>query len=232
MSELSDLTELPELPESPATAVVRRTLGVAWWIFIAALVTPVLLFAGLFVTYQVEGATPEDYPRATPEAMGDRAARLSQEAYEVLGFDRAVPPGVVEPGVGTENSFSTDDCYPSGLEGMADEPVAGAYRLSHHWELDQVPEREAVPGLRRLHDHLRKTGWDITEYREFPSGREWSLRAKRDGHAGDGGDERLVFSWRAGTQRFGGASTVPCAHDPAGEKGGSSVNEVEPPELR
>ncbi|MCX4588096.1 hypothetical protein [Streptomyces sp. NBC_01481] len=223
MNELSDLTESPAMP------VVRRALGVAWWILIAAIVTPVLLIAGLFVTYQVEQATPEDYPRATPEAMGDRAARLSQEAYEVLGFDRAVPPGVVEPGVGTENSFSTADCYPGGLEGMADEPVAGAYRLSHNWELGQVPEREAVPGLRRLHDHLRETGWDITEYRELASGGDWWLRAKRD--AEDGGEERLAFSWRAKTQRFKGGSTVPCAHDPAGEKDGGSVEKVQPPEL-
>ncbi|MEU9010989.1 hypothetical protein AB0D12_14650 [Streptomyces sp. NPDC048479] len=220
-----------EMPDSPARAVVRRALDVAWWAFIVLISAPLLLVLGLVITYQVERATPEDYPSVAPEEMMRRATVRSQNAYEVLGFDRVVPPGVVEIGAGTENYLSTDFCHPGGLEGMADDPVDGAYGLYHGWALDKVSEKEALPALRRLHDHLKDTGWHISEYGEFQTGDEWNLRAERDGRAGDGGNETLSFTWRAEDQRFSGGSGMPCAYDPK-KAYGDSLTGVHPPELR
>ncbi|MFK4224079.1 hypothetical protein [Streptomyces sp. NPDC019890] len=220
-----------EMPDSPARAVLRRALGLAWWTFIVLIAMPVLLVLGLVITYQAERATPEDYPRVAPEEMMRRATSRSQEAYEVLGFDRAVPPGVVKLGVGTENYLSTDDCYPGGLEGMADEPVDGAYRLFHGWALDKASEQEALPALRRLRDHLKDTGWRIKEYGESQTGDEWNLRAERDGRSGDDGNETQHFNWRAEDQRFSGSSGMPCAYE-SEETYGDPLTGVHPPELR
>ncbi|MEJ8653552.1 hypothetical protein WKI65_37290 [Streptomyces sp. MS1.AVA.3] len=48
--------------------------------------------------------------------------------------------------------------------------------------LDHVPASQAVSGLRRLHQHLKDKGWEITSYREGAKGKgkDWDLFGKRD----------------------------------------------------
>ncbi|MEU5533731.1 hypothetical protein [Streptomyces sp. NPDC020362] len=168
-----------------------------------------------------------DFPRAAPENMATRAFRQSQEAYDVLGFKRTVQPGVEDVGVSTENGYGSDFCYDGGLLGLEDKTVDGAYRLSHSWAVDHVPARQAVSGLRRLHQHLQDSGWEITDYREGTKADDWDLFAKR------GDDERMSFTWYPDRGYFTGGVTMPCAYDPAWKDGdtGPAGEDQLPPAL-
>ena len=116
----------------------RARISVAKWLGITVAVVvgiPVLLVLGVLVTYGIQRATPEDYPKVDPQTMVDRAGARSQKAYDVLGFDATLPPGEF-------NSLSAGYCYPDGLESAADESVDGAYALSHNWLLTDVTKSE------------------------------------------------------------------------------------------
>jgi hypothetical protein len=198
----------------------RRRFPVLRWLWITLAVVigvPVLFVLGLLVTYGIESATPEDYPRVTPQKMADRAAARSQEAYEVAGFDTVLPAGQY-------NDFSADSCYPGGLEGMADTPVENAYALSHGWQLNDVPRDEALAALARLRDRLEADGWDITSYEQRQASQDWILRTER----GDG--ERQVYEWMSEGGRFLGGVHMECAYAPAGEEGDVET-ELVPPAL-
>lgn len=170
-----------------------------------------------------------ELPRVAPEDMASRAFQRSQEAYDVLGFRRPVAAGVEDIGVSTENTFGSTFCYDGGLLGLEDKTVDGAYSMSHSWALDHVPASQAVPGLRRLHQHLADNGWKVTSYREGTHGRDWFLFVQRDG-----GDERMSFTWFPDREYFTGGATVPCAHDPAWKDGDVGPAEADqmPPVLR
>ncbi|MCH0540522.1 hypothetical protein I3F58_13255 [Streptomyces sp. MUM 203J] len=64
-------------------------------------------------------------PRATGEEMANRAFRLSQEAYEVLGFTATFPDQSIQNTVGSQS------CYYGALRGMGKETIGGAYRMHH-----------------------------------------------------------------------------------------------------
>ncbi len=169
------------------------------------LVAVVALFVRL--AWNAEDAT--DLPRVAPEKTADRVFGQSQEAYDVLGFTRPVPPGVERVGVSTQNTLDAGYCYDGGLLGLEDKTVDGAYRMSHEWALDHVPGSQAVPGLRRLHQRLEDDGWEVSSYREGGKDKDWSLYVQRDG-----GDERMSFTWFPDRQYFIGGATAPCAYDP------------------
>ncbi|GGT21701.1 hypothetical protein GCM10010271_26250 [Streptomyces kurssanovii] len=190
----------PSTSTSAASAVsAAKWLG----IIVAAIVgIPVLLVLVVFVTYGVQRATPEDYPKAAPQTMADKAGARSQESYDVLGFDTRLPPGEF-------NSLSSGYCYPDGLESVADEHVDNAYALSHQWQLTDVPESDALPAMRRLRDHLKAEGWDVVSFDSTPSGDNWTLRTERDG------DGRQVYEWYADGGRFHGGVHAECAYLPA-----------------
>ncbi|WP_031081492.1 hypothetical protein [Streptomyces sp. NRRL WC-3549] len=155
-----------------------------------------------------------DFPRVAPEDMADRVFQRSQEAYGVLGFTRTVEPGVEVLGVSTENTLgSGSGCYGGGLFDL-EETVDGAYRMSHSWALDHVPASQAVPGLRRLHQHLKDDGWEITSYRGADATDDWDLFVERND-----GDERMSFTWLPDREYFMGGATGPCAYDPEWEDG-------------
>ncbi|MFF3543756.1 hypothetical protein [Streptomyces platensis] len=172
---------------------------------IVVLVLVVLISSGSW------GST--DFPRVAPEDMASRALQRSREAYDVVGFKRTVKPGVEKIGVSTENTLSSSFCHDGGLTGLEDKTVDGAYQMSHSWALDHVPARQAVSGLRRLHQHLKDKGWEITSYRAGEQG-NWDLFAKRDD-----GAERMSFTWYPDREYFTGGASVPCAYDPAWKKG-------------
>ncbi|MEV5382515.1 hypothetical protein [Streptomyces sp. NPDC052721] len=176
-------------------------LGCAGLLFVAV----VALFIQL--TWSSEDGT--DLPRVAPEKMADRVFGHSQEAYDVLGFTRSVPPGAERVGVSTENTLDAGYCYDGGLLGLEDKTVDGAYRMSHTWALDHVPASQAVPGLRRLHQRLKDDGWKVSSYREGGQGKDWTLFVRRDD-----GDERMSFTWDPDRQYFIGGATAPCAYDP------------------
>jgi len=207
---------------APSRPSAAGALGCGCVALVALLGFVVLLFVGL--AWGSAGAP--DYPRVAPEEMAERAFERSQEAYDVLGFTRTVPPGVEKVGVSTENTFDSGFCYDGGLLGMDDRTVDGAYTMSHDWALDHVPASQAVPGLRRLHERLRDDGWEVTSYREGKGGQDWSLFVQRDG-----GDERMSFTWFPDREYFMGGASVPCAHDPAWEEGdaGPSGDYLRPP---
>ncbi|MFF4690907.1 hypothetical protein [Streptomyces sp. NPDC001307] len=165
------------------------------------------------------GAT--DYPRIAPNDMADRVFRRSQEAYDIMGFTRTVPPGVERVGVSPENTLDAEYCYDGGPLGLEDKTVDGAYRLYHDWALDRVPASQAVPGLRRLHRRLRDEGWEVTSYREGGKGAEWSLHVRRDG------DERMSFTWFPDRQYFSGGAGTSCAYDPGWRAGTGESYSVE-----
>ncbi|MFF1464295.1 hypothetical protein [Streptomyces sp. NPDC058330] len=176
----------------------------------------------LFLQF-VQGST--DFPRIAPEDMAERASQRSQEAYGVLGFTRTVEPGVEDLGVSTENTLSSGSCYTGGLF-TVDETVDGAYRMSHSWALDRVPASQAAPGLRRLHQHLKDDGWEITSYRDGGAQGNWDLYVQRDD-----GDERMSFTWFPDREYFMGGATGPCAYDPAWKDGdpGPTGEALRPP---
>lgn len=83
-----DVTE--DLAQPSTSTSAAKWLGIA----LATIVgIPVLLVLAVLVTYGVQRATPEDYPKAAPQTMADRAGARSQEAYDVLGFDATLPGG-------------------------------------------------------------------------------------------------------------------------------------------
>ncbi|NWF27960.1 hypothetical protein HW130_17085 [Streptomyces sp. PKU-EA00015] len=202
-----DDLERPRVP-------LLRWLGITLALLIGA---PVLFVLGLFVTYGIESATPEDYPDVAPQEMADRAATRSREAYEVAGFDAVLPAG-------RDNGYSAGSCYPGGLEGMADTPVENAYALSHSWQLNDVPRDEALPALARLRDRLQADGWDITSYEQQQASEDWILRTER------GNGERQVYEWMSQGGRFLGGVHMECAYAPAGEEGDVET-ELVPPAL-
>ncbi|MFF5494553.1 hypothetical protein [Streptomyces aquilus] len=207
---------------SPSRPSAAGALGCGCVALVALLGVVGLVFVGL--AWGSAGAP--DYPRVAPEEMADRAFERSQEAYDVLGFTRTVPPGVEKVGVSTENTFDSGFCYDGGLLGMDDKTVDGAYTMSHDWALDHVPASQAVPGLRRLHERLRDDGWEVTSYREGRDGQDWSLFVQRDD-----GEERMSFTWFPDREYFTGGASVPCAYDPAWKEGdvGPAGDYLRPP---
>ncbi|GHI06660.1 hypothetical protein AQI88_30600 [Streptomyces cellostaticus] len=212
-------TTTPAASKSPSGVLGALGCGCA------ALVGVVLVLVVL-LAYGSAGST--DFPRVAPEDMASRAFQSSQEAYDVLGFKRTVEPGVERVGVSTENTFSSGYCYDGGLLGMDDKTVDGAYRMSHSWALDHVPASRAVPGLRRLQQHLKDNGWTVTSYREGGKGKDWDLYVQRDD-----GDERMSFTWFPDRDYFIGGASVPCAYDPEWKDGdiGPSGDDQTPPAL-
>jgi hypothetical protein len=198
-----DASEKPRTPGRSAVSGSSAVSAAKWLgVTVAAIVgIPVLLVLVVLVTYGVQRATPEDYPKVAPQTMADRAGARSQESYDVLGFDALIPPGEF-------NSLSSGYCYPDGLESVADEHVDNAYALSHSWHLADVPESEALPAMRRLRDHLKAEGWDIVSFDSTPSGDNWTLRTERDG------DGRQVYEWYADGGRFHGGMHAECAYLP------------------
>lgn len=196
--------DTPALAPAPAASAGRAfgsgCLGCGGIALATVLVVLVLL---------VCNAGSTDYPRVAPEKRASDVFRYSQEAYNVMGFRRSVRPGVEKVGVSTENTFSAGYCYDGGWTGMEDKTVDGAYRLSHKWALDHVPESQAVSGLRRLHRRLTDEGWQVSSYHEGGNGRDGELYVQRDG-----GDQLMSFDWYADRQYFVAGATVPCAYDP------------------
>ncbi|MFD3947657.1 hypothetical protein [Streptomyces sp. NPDC058579] len=217
---MDDVTEAP----SPLKSAVRFT----FFVVVAAVALPVLLVVGLVVAYAVERGIDEGYPEVAPGVMAQRAAARTQELYDVAGIGGALPPtGSDGDNRAAENTISAEACYPTGLESIADEPVQGAYRLGHNWRIAGVSEQEGLPALRRLRDHVEKTGWDVTDF--GGSGDEWVLRARRD--EDDPDSERIVVRWWSHWQTLDGFTAMSCAYDPAGAKGDDAVRHLEPPTL-
>ncbi|GAA4078189.1 hypothetical protein [Streptomyces shaanxiensis] len=189
-----------------APSCVRGALGCAGVGLLALIITIAVL------SWRSSQAT--DFPHVAPEAMADRAFQRSQEAYDVLGFERTVEPVDGEAGSGTDNSFSADHCYDNGPLGLEDSTVDGAYQMSHGWALDEVRASQAASGLRRLHRHLKDEGWEVTTYREDDKDPGWQLSVQRDD-----GDERMSFAWYPDRGHFTGDATVPCAYAPEEESG-------------
>ncbi|MFE0187856.1 hypothetical protein [Streptomyces sp. NPDC058989] len=194
--------------ESRAPSSARGTLG---WGCAALVVAALVLVVPL-----AWGST--DIPRVAPEDMANRAFQHSQEAYDVMRFKRTVEPGVETIGVSTENTFGSSHCYDGGLLGLDDKTIDGAYRMSHRWALDHVPASRAVPGLRRLHQHLKDDDWEVTSYREGGKGQVWDLFVQRDD-----GEERMSFTWYPDREYFTGSATGPCALDPAWKNGAAGL---------
>ncbi|MFE9399944.1 hypothetical protein [Streptomyces flavidovirens] len=212
--------------ESRSSPSVLRALGCSCAALVVALVLVVLVLVVPLV-WKSWGST--DFPRVAPEDMASRAFQRSQEAYDVVGFTRPVEPGVEQIGVSTENTFSSSFCYDGGPLGLEDKTVDGAYRMSHSWALDHVAASRAVSGLRRLHQHLKDNGWQVTSYREGAKGEDWDLFVQRDD-----GAERMSFTWFSDREYFTGGATVPCAYDPEwenGDVGGPSGDRQTPPAL-
>ncbi|MFE5915389.1 hypothetical protein ACFQ6B_40825 [Streptomyces wedmorensis] len=216
--EIMPNAALPDPTESRTSSFVRVTLGCGGAALVGVLVLVIALAWG------VSGST--DYPRVAPEEMANRALQRSQEAYDVMGFERTIEPGVEDIGVSTENTLDSGFCYDGGLFGLEDKTVDGAYSMSHRWALDHVPASQAEPGLRRLHQHFKDNDWKITSYREGEQGKDWELFVQRDG-----GDERMSFTWYADREYFTGGAGVPCAYDPEWKNGdvGPAGDDERPP---
>ncbi|MEV4947641.1 hypothetical protein [Streptomyces sp. NPDC053755] len=211
-------------------APLRGALRFTFFVILAAVAVPVLLVAGLLVTYAVERATGEGFPEVAPAVMAERAASRTQELYDVAGLGGALP--AVRPDGGhraAENSISAEVCYPDGLESMADEPEEGSYRLGHNWRVAGVSEQEGGAALRRLRDHLDRTGWTVTAFRD--SGDDRVVRAERRDEADDNPD-RVVVTWWSHGETLDGFTAMPCAYDPSGAGGEEAVEGLEPPALR
>ncbi|MFE9928827.1 hypothetical protein [Streptomyces sp. NPDC005533] len=198
--------DMPDSSRSKASSCLFGVLGCGG----AALVGVLVLVAAL--AWGARGST--DFPRVAPEEMADRAFQRSQKAYEVMGFERTIEPGVEDIGVSTQNTLGSDHCYDGGLLGLEDKTVDGAYAMSHNWALDHVPASQAVPGLRRLHQYFKDNGWKITSYGEGGQGRDWELFVRRAG-----GDERMSFVWYPDREYFTGSAGMPCAYDPQWKDG-------------
>lgn len=82
---------------------------------------------------------------------------------------------------GIENTLDSDCCYPDGLEGIAEEPEKGAYRICRHWSLREVPKCQGTAVLCRLRDHLTGKEWRITQFGDDPRRHERTLEVERDG---------------------------------------------------
>ncbi|MEU2450539.1 hypothetical protein ABZ605_10805 [Streptomyces sp. NPDC012765] len=198
---------IPDPSPSMASSCLRGVLGCGG----AALVGVLVLVIAL------AWRSTTDYDRVAPEEMANRALHRSQEAYEVMGFERTIPPGVEKLGVSTENTFGSSFCYDGGLLGLDAKTVEGAYSMSHDWALDHVPASQAVPGFRRLHQFLKDKGWKVTSYGEGEQSRDWSLFVQRDG-----GAERMSFTWYADREYVRGGASMPCAYDPQWKHGDPS----------
>ncbi|GAA2772337.1 hypothetical protein GCM10010521_57980 [Streptomyces rameus] len=219
-------------PAGPALGgPVVRALGAGCLGCGGLVLVAVLALVGVLLWNASDGT---DLPRVAPREMADRAVRNSQEAYDVMGFTRALQPGEEpgEGGAGTRNTLGAQYCYDGGPLGLEDRTVDGAYGMYHEWALDQVPAGRAVPGLRRLRRRLREDGWDVSSYREGGSGEDWSLFVRRDG------GERMSFTWSPRRRYFTGGATVPCAYDPGWTAGAggfwspdSAAGSVTPPVL-
>ncbi|MEV7560520.1 hypothetical protein [Streptomyces sp. NPDC089795] len=196
----------PDSSRSKASTWLRGILGCAGVVLVGVLVVIVTLAWGAW------GST--DFRRVAPEEMADRALQRSQQAYEVMGFERTIEPGVEDLGVSTENTLDSDYCYDGGLLGLDDKTVDGAYSMRHSWALDHVPASQAIPGLRRLRQHLEDTGWEVTVHGEGEQDKDWELFAQRDG-----GAERMSFTWYQDREYFTGGASMPCAYDPAWREG-------------
>ncbi|MFE1878614.1 hypothetical protein [Streptomyces diastatochromogenes] len=207
------------------TTNTARVFGCGCAALLAVLVGVVLVVVVLLASGS-SGST--DFPRVAPEEMASRAFQRSQEAYDVVGFKRRVEPGVEHVGVSTENTLDSGFCYDGGPFGMDDKTVDGAYSMSHSWALDHVPASQAVPGLRRLHRHLKDNGWKVTSYREGAKGKDWDLFVQRND-----GTERMSFTWAPDTEYFTGGAAMPCAYDPAWKDGdpGPAGDDQMPPVL-
>ncbi|MFI2430649.1 hypothetical protein [Streptomyces sp. NPDC018693] len=187
------------------------TLNAFGWGCVALIAVPALAVLALLATLAWSARGSTDFPRTAPEDMANRVFQHSQEAYDTLGFDRILRPAPERPGTSPENTFSSAYCWDNGPLGLDDKTVDGAYQLSHSWALDQVPASRATPALRRLHQHLRNTGWKITEYREGAGNQDWTLRAQRDDDA-----ERMSFTWYPDRAYFTGGATPPAPTTPSG----------------
>ncbi|WP_062645365.1 hypothetical protein [Streptomyces maremycinicus] len=201
-------TPAPAPVPVPPRRSTARSLGIGCAVLVAVPLVLVLAFVAWIAVVTKDAS---DFPRAAPEEMVNRAVDRSREAYDVLGFTRTIRPGVEKIGVSSENTVGANYCRRGGL---TDEAVDGAFSISHSWALDHVPAERAVPGLRRLRDHLEDTGWDITSYRENVSGDYWELYASRSD-----GDERVSFQWFADRDYFTGGASTPCAVDPDWRQG-------------
>ncbi|TXS52036.1 hypothetical protein [Streptomyces sp. t39] len=187
---------------SPQGVSCTRALGVTVAVVVGL---PLLAVLGVLVTFAVQRSVPEDYPTVAPRVMADRVGARSQEAYSVLGLGSELAPGAA-------NSFSSDVCYPDGLESAADEPAPGSYALSHSWDLGGIPREEAVEGLERLRDRLVADGWRIVAHDVAPGDADLVLRAEHDDEG------RQVYTWTPGDGRFRGGVHAACAFDPSGEE--------------
>jgi hypothetical protein len=172
---------------------------------VVLLAIPLLLLGTLIVTYAVERATPEDYPTASRHKTSARIDGNARAAYEAAGFDRSP----------TKEPVGDDACYPDGLEGMADEPVEGAYELALSWSMTKVPRDQALPALRDIRERFTARGWEIIEDERFATvggsgGRV--LRIERDG-------DQQSFYWYAHDNSFEATSRSACAYKPGAAKG-------------
>lgn len=202
-------TPAPTGSSSPSSALSALGCGCA-----ALIGIPLVAVLGLIGTLAWDNRGSTDFPRVSPEDMASRAFQRSQEAYDVMGFKRTVEPGVEDIGVSTENTFSSDLCWTSGPLGLEDKTVDGAYQMSHAWGLDHVAASQAVSGMRRLHQHLKDDGWEVSSYREGGKAKDWHLSVQRDN-----GDERMSFIWYPDREYFTGGASVPCAYDPEWKTG-------------
>ncbi|WP_031483706.1 hypothetical protein [Streptomyces bicolor] len=226
MSETTIPTSAPPAPtDSRSRPSTRKVLGCGCAALIGIPLVTVLALIGKLAW---ENRGWADFPRVAPEDMASRAFQHSQEAYDVMGFERTVEPGVEDIGVSTENTFSSDFCWTSGSLGLEDKTVDGAYQVSHSWALDHVPADQAVSGLRRLHQHLKADGWKVTAYREGGKGKDWDLSVQRDD-----GNERMSFTWHPDREYLTGGAAMPCAYAPGWKTGdpGPSDDHRTPPAL-
>ncbi|MFE0253753.1 hypothetical protein [Streptomyces sp. NPDC059010] len=216
-------TTAPAEPSSSSS--VLPALGCGCAALIGIPLVAVLVLIGT-LAWDNRGST--DFPRVAPEDMASRTFQRSQEAYDVLGFKRTVEPGAEDIGVSTVNTLSSRFCWTSGPLGLEDKTVDGAYQMSHDWALDHVPASQAVSGLRRLHEHLKDDGWEVTAYREGGKAKPWDLYVQRND-----GDEGMSFTWYPDREYFTGVTAVPCAYDPTWQTGdtGPSGEGQRPPVL-
>ncbi|MFF6980279.1 hypothetical protein ACFZAV_21755 [Streptomyces sp. NPDC008343] len=205
----------PAQTEARSSSSVRTAFGCGC---VALIGVPLVAVLVLIVTLAWDNRGSTDFPRVAPEDMANRAFQRSQEAYDVMGFKRAVEPGVQALGVSTENTFSSELCWTSGMLGLEDKTVDGAYGMSHDWALNHVPASQAVSGLRRLHQHLKDAGWEVTAYREGGQGKAWHLYVQRDD-----ADERMFFTWYQDREYFTGGAAMPCAYDPRWKDGNTAT---------
>ncbi|MFB7374381.1 hypothetical protein ACFC0D_31605 [Streptomyces sp. NPDC056222] len=202
----------------------RKGLRIGLYLVLGVVALPVLLILGLIIWFTVDSATGEDFPTVRPADRARQVTERSQEMYDAAGIDRPLPAVRSGEYAAADNRITGDPCYPSGIEGIADTPEPGSYRLYHKWRLDAVDKAAGTAALGKLHAHLEATGWTIVDY--GPSGDDWELRARK----GDI-DDRVSFTWRSHWQTLNGFIGSPCAYDPAGAEGDAAVEDLEPPAL-